>query len=220
LSVFALAALSCLVLGSEHPSLRSGSLLLAGLFGSLAAWTKNEGLLLVGALVATAVAVGAGGMRARLRRGLLLLAGAAPALGALVVVNATLARVPSPYVHQSAYVMLGRAITWERHAQILATSAQFALGERQRMALGLLAVAAVTGAVVHAGEGRSARRTVLLVVGLMGAAFYAVYLTTPYTLQWQLDSSLARLFVQYWPALVLGAFVGGLDPFAAAPEAA
>ena len=44
---------------------------------------------------------------------------------------------------------------------------------------------------------------------MVAAGFYLVYLVNPYPLEYMLNYSVGRLFVQYWPSLVLAAFIAG-----------
>jgi hypothetical protein len=38
--------------------------------------------------------------------------------------------------------------------------------------------------------------------------YCAIYVITPYDLEWQLRTSISRLFMQFWPSLLLAVFVG------------
>jgi hypothetical protein len=196
------------VLSRERGASDPAVLALAGAFASLAAWTKVEGFLLVLGLLAAAGLTGGGGLALRLRRKLWVALGAAPALGLLAYVNSAYVRVDSEYA-QPMPVMFASALTWGRHVQILSAAWKFVAAPPQWPALSLLALAGVISALGGFADGWKARRPILVVLAPVAAGFYAVYLTTPYPLQWQLDGSLNRLFIQYWPALVLLAFVGG-----------
>jgi len=46
------------------------------------------------------------------------------------------------------------------------------------------------------------------VLGLMLASYYVVYVTTPFDITWHVSTSIDRLLVQLWPALVLTVFLG------------
>ncbi len=42
----------------------------------------------------------------------------------------------------------------------------------------------------------------------MLASYYLVYVTTPFDISWHVSTSVDRLLVQLWPALVLTVFLG------------
>lgn len=215
LSLFALASLSCLVISIERPDAERGALVLAGAFAGFAAWTKVEGLLALGLLAA--VPFGRGTLRLRLRRAGFLLAGALPLLAALFLVNSAYLRAPSEYLYHGPGIILDRVRSFDRHRQIVTAAVRFALAEGQRVPLALLAAAGLAWRFARRGSARSGLFRSWLALCLVGAGFYAAYLVTPYPLDWQLRTSLSRLFIQYWPSLVLLAFLGG--PERAAPSA-
>jgi hypothetical protein len=47
-----------------------------------------------------------------------------------------------------------------------------------------------------------------MVLGLMLVSYYVVYVTTPFDITWHVTTSVDRLLVQLWPALVLTVFLG------------
>ena len=49
-------------------------------------------------------------------------------------------------------------------------------------------------------------RAMTAVLGLMLMSYYFVYVTTPFDISWHVSSSIDRLLVQLWPALVLAVF--------------
>ena len=57
------------------------------------------------------------------------------------------------------------------------------------------------------GPERLAMWAIFLAVGCVCAGYYAVYLITPYDLDWHLRTSCARLFLHLWPCVVLWAFL-------------
>ena len=44
-------------------------------------------------------------------------------------------------------------------------------------------------------------------LGLMLLSYYVVYVTTPFDITWHVTTSVDRLMVQLWPALVLTVFL-------------
>ena len=56
-------------------------------------------------------------------------------------------------------------------------------------------------------ELRRAAVALAVAVALAGAGYYVIYVISPYDLEWHLQSSLDRVFMQLWPTLVLALFV-------------
>ena len=149
-----------------------GPVLLAGVAAGLAAWTKNEGLLMVAAL----------GTSLLLRPRLLapFIAGAAPVL--LLVALFKLSIAGPSYLVQGATgsALLERALDATRHAAV-------ARGYLARFlaisAVPLLPVAALLAAGLRLGRPPA---WAALALALVVAGDYAVYLATPRELAWQL----------------------------------
>ena len=68
----------------------------------------------------------------------------------------------------------------------------------------LMGLAAIWMAIRSGG----AVRVMTAVLGLMLASYYFVYVTTPFDISWHVSTSVDRLLVQLWPALVLTVFLG------------
>lgn len=195
------------------------SLALAGLCAGFAAWTKNEGLLfaLVATLAAAALAL-PGGRRAIARDLAWFALGAAPA--ALVVVAFKLGCATSNDLvagQGAGSGPLGRLTDPHRYALILGSLA------REGVRLPTLAL---LGAAVLLGprpDWRAQRVPLVLLaaLALVFLGYLAVYVLTPLDLEWHLDTSMRRLQLQLWPALLLLVFVLVRTPAeaTAAPDA-
>ena len=187
-------------------------LFLAGTLVSLAAWTKNEGALLV---VASALFVAWMAIRGgQSRRIGWWVVGALPALLTLVWFKLFVAPVPPPY--------LSEALTFATFAERLFGSERRAIVDAliwQRVSvwggplatgvvpLGLL----VVGCAAVTRTGRSAR-VMLTAVGLMLVGYYGIYLLTQFDVEWLISTTFDRLMVQIWPVLVLAAFLTDDEP--------
>jgi len=177
-------------------------LLIAGAAAGLAAWTKNEGILLL------ALVVVAAGFRApRLRRLAQVLAGAA--VPALTLVFFKLQSPSSNYLFDQqgigdAMEKVMDVSRWFRVTDRLADLVP-AWGAVPGGALVCLGLAA---AIVLRLERRAvARGTVaLILLSAMFAGYILVYVITPLPLEWQINTSFERLLVQLWPALVWALF--------------
>lgn len=190
---------------SDAQGTRAG-MLLAGLAAGTAAWTKNEGLLLVG--VSTLIVAS---MMLSHRRPLAVgwwLGGVLP-FGLTV---AWLKLVEAPIAPEYMSEMQGPAGLMERaldpahHALIARLTGWRWVTWGGPWAAGalLLTIVAAAGAVwSRAGE---SARVVLLVVVAMFAGYYAMWVVSPLDTPWLVNTTFDRLLMQLWPSLVLVAF--------------
>jgi hypothetical protein len=57
------------------------------------------------------------------------------------------------------------------------------------------------------GKDGNALKTTIYIILLMLAGYFLVYVITPYDLEWHLNTSLSRLFVQLWPSFLFCFFL-------------
>src|SRR5579884_905833 len=171
-----------------------GCVLLAGAMAGFAAWTKNEGVMFAGVLLAARAI-------ARRRDVVLLLAGAAPMLALTAFFklhyhappDATYSFVPSRIVDFGRYVTIIEAF----------------IVHGLRMGALLVPVILVLGVYAWlvrfdvAANLAAGVRTGAVAIALMLLGDFAVYLLLSNNVAWQLDTSLDRLLIQLWPAAVL-----------------
>jgi hypothetical protein len=184
----------------------------AGATTTLAAWTKNEGLVfaVVMVLVASAVALrrpSAGRMRRSEGAQLLwVIAGSAPVVIAIVWFKLWLAPSSDLGEGLTPAIVTTRLLDVDRHMTVATLMGQHMLRWSTRLSV---AVLPLVGLAALWMSGRSERaRVMVAVLGLMLLSFYVVYVLTPYEIVWHITTSFDRLLVQLWPALVLSAFVG------------
>ncbi|MGB9106191.1 MAG: hypothetical protein WCC59_15650 [Terriglobales bacterium] len=183
---------------------------LAGLMAGLAAWTKNEGLLF--ALVVTLV------VAALDRRALASLLPPLGVVAAVVFWYKWAVHVPSDLFHQSrGQVIEGVAdlrpllmrVTdhhrlWSIMSSMTGQLAGFAL-----LLVPVLILAGWTWRTAEPGGSfprlRPTRELQTCVVALlmMVAGYTAIYVISPFNVQWHIGTSVYRLFAQLWPATVL-----------------
>jgi hypothetical protein len=178
---------------------------LAGAASAMAAWTKNEGLVFGLLMLCVAIIVSM-----RRRDGWQLLwsvAGAAPVLIAIVWFKLVLAPTSGLVEGQSLTVFVTRLLDLDRHATVASLMAQHVMRWSAPLAAGIFPLAALTAAVI-AVRGGQAVRGIAAVLGLMVVSYYLVYVTTPFDISWHVSTSIDRLLVQPWPALVLTVFLG------------
>jgi hypothetical protein len=228
LSFFFLSAVVLLCLFDVKPAAtpalgRSGQLVLAGLAAGLAAWTKNEGLLFLVAIVAARLVILI--RAARTARDATpgdtrqtknaLWAGLVPLLAALVPGLLLVAYykhsigIPGDLFSDPA-TALPKLLDPARYWAIIAGYGKglFRFG-RWLWVPGTLLMLGLSIA-----SGRDARftrqpgfRTSLLALALTLAGYFAVFLITPYDIHWHLRFSLVRLFLQLWPSAVFLVFL-------------
>ena len=179
--------------------------LIAGATSAMAAWTKNEGVVFVLLMFLIAVIVA---VRRRDGRQLLWsIAGATPIL--IVAVGFKLALAPSSGLveGQSLTVILTRLMDPDRHMTVLGLMAQHAMRWSAPFAFAVFPIVSLVAAWMAVRIG-GVVRVMAIVLGLMLASYYVVYVTTPFDITWHVSTSVDRLLVQLWPALVLTVFLG------------
>lgn len=206
-------------------------LFLAGLSAGFAAWTKNEGLLFLCAILAARALiflrhrltrVAARAVPARLRENwmalIALLAGAAPVL--LLVAGFKHFLAPPGDLFSNSAATRHKLLDPVRYWVALKWFAKGFLRFGDWLIPGTILLAGLYFARGE-GERRGARpgfRTSRLALIFTLAGFFAIYLITPYDLYWHLRFSLSRLFLQLWPSVIFLFFVALPVPATGCPK--
>ena len=215
ISAFVALSASLLALGvSEDP--RAGrervTFSMAGTAASLAAWTKNEGLLFVlaGGLALALVDLRQARPERRPHRLGWFFAGSSPVLLLLAWFKWSLAAQNDLVAASSLDSAISRAMDIDRYVRIAGAMASepFTVGKWN----GLPVVLAGAAAWLRIGALPTGARLPGVWVATVLAGFFAVYVLTPHGLDWHLVTSLDRLYVQLWPLAVLAAFLAMGDP--------
>ncbi len=177
---------------------------------ALAAWTKNEGLLLF-PLVAVCVLVSSPVPR---RRALVsLLAGAA--LPAVTLAAFKLRYAPGNYLFelQSTRTIVDKILDIDRVVEIGGQVATRAL-EWGQIPGGALTVLAITIALTIGFDRRALERAAVagFLVTVMLLGYVLVYVITPHDVRWHIATSFDRLFSQLWPAITWTTFQLSASP--------
>jgi hypothetical protein len=190
----------------------------AGLAAGVAVWTKNEGTLFVGSVIAC-LAVSALIARPSFRtlggRTLVLISGLAPFLAAVWGVKAT-TPVNLLVSFQTAATLRDHVLDSTRYAEIFIYTGRILGALVDPLLLTLVALY-----LLMCGRARRLQPagTVLLLVGLNLAGYCLAFVITPYPLGWHLSTAADRMLVQIWPTLVFGvALVSGPNPFGSGDE--
>jgi 4-amino-4-deoxy-L-arabinose transferase-like glycosyltransferase len=213
LAYYILGAIVLLYLAGRRQRNRRGLLALCGLMTGLAAWTKNEGLIFLGAVLIAhgAAATWKRGWRTAARESAWLGLGLLPVLALLGYYKLGLAPAND----------LAAAQDWRRAAAKLADPARHwvitkHLGQAVvRYGNGLVFILAGYAALVGWTRQRATRAglgEVWIIAGLMLAGYWVVYAVTPQDLEWHLETSANRLLLQLLPAVVLAFFLWAAGP--------
>lgn len=217
LSFFFLATVALVCLHEDRarsgPTAAHGLLVLAGLGAGFAAWTKNEGLLFLGAIIGASLfhLVIARRQTKPSPRGLgknwfsfaVLAAAIVPGLVVIAYFKHSIA--PPGDLFSDPGTTLHKLLTPARYWAVIQWYVKGFLrfGEWLLVpgTLLLLFLYIVTGRDTR-GTGQAGFRTCALALSLTLAGYFVVYLITPYDIYWHLRFSLTRLFLQVWPSAV------------------
>lgn len=229
LSFFILATVVLVCLGEAVTSGATGFMVLAGLACGFAAWTKNEGLLFLFALVVARFLAASGHRGARRSEresqgtSLLWLVTAALPLILLILWFKHFEAPPGDLFGSEAS-MLHKLSSDSRYGVILRWfGKQFLRFGHWLWVPGTVLVIGLYLTLREAGEmdntrtgqrpdsRRDAGATSALALGITLAGYFLIYVITPYDVYWHLRFSLNRLFLQLWPSTVFLLFlrIGG-----------
>ncbi len=210
LSFFFLTTLVLLALPEVWPEDRPRLLVLAGVTAGLSAWTKNEGLLFL-----LAVLVGYGGVivRARGRHTALgdlraFAIGLAPVLIMLVGFKIGLAPANDLLSDHGFRQTADRLLDGSRYLQVLVGFKQGFLEVGAKGLVGLLLLTySLCAGLAPAGPARLGAKAAAIVMALMLAGYAAVLLTMPEPLLATNIRSINRLLLQLWPSILFAYFL-------------
>lgn len=219
LAFFFLVAIVSLTLADrEDSSVRRWFIALAGLSAGLAAWTKNEGLLLLLSLPAYRMLLRAGesGRWQGAMEIVVYAIGVLPV--ALLIVYFKLRLAPSNDLvsaHSDART-LAKIFDASRYLAIML----WELKSLWNIGPGLIPALGLYAWLLGRSACRPARLAYLPILGaIIAVCYFLAYLTSPHDLQWHLDSSLERLHCHLWPTAVFTFFFWVASPEEAAIRA-
>jgi hypothetical protein len=215
LSFFILATLALLAYQDRVWPQTPGLSALAGITAGMAAWTKNEGLLLVLAVMLANGVIQLWKRRCSMlvRQARFFAAGLIPVLAVVVVFKRTLA-TPNFFLHQQTGATLFERLTDPDRSRALAQ----ALVTHGWNFGGLSASAFLFVAfyVVCVGlpckEQRAAVQTSAWTLAMMLGGYCIVSLISPASMTWQTSTSLDRLLLQLWPGVLFTSFLAARTP--------
>ena len=170
---------------------------LAGAMAGMAAWTKDEGLLFL-AIGVLAVAI-------QKRHALVrFCSGAAPAAVLALIFKFAIARGTHTAVGLAHSSLASKLTDANRYAITASAMLRELLHWNAGWYHPVLPIAVLALALRF--DRRHAREALfcLAIAACMVGGYFGVYIITPYALEWQLQSSLTRLFVQLCPIVLAG----------------
>ncbi|MCX5678501.1 MAG: hypothetical protein NTY76_05265 [Candidatus Omnitrophica bacterium] len=207
LSFFILASIVILYLNERLPGKNNGFLVLAGLITAFAAWTKNEGLFFLAAVIISRIFVTVPiiGIRGSLRQMAAFLAGSSPIL--LIIIYFKLFLAPPNKDILAAQISghwAEKLADPSRYYFIISgfTNEFFRLGFLFTGAVPVLLVYLFLAGISIRKEDRTAVLISILAVLIMLTGYCAIYLTSPYDLKWHIGTTLNRLVLQLWPTII------------------
>ena len=192
----------------------------AGFMAGLAAWTKNEGILFLCA--STGVMAVAAFWKRSFKELFLYFIGLLLPLALLLYFKLQLTR-PNEFLSVGRSEMIHYFMDISRHQLIFDSLKNFFIHGGGWYNIGIFLILFVYFLLFHSrSKGNSDMVVISLAIfacQIMG--YYVIYLITPNDLQWQLDYSLNRLFVQIYPVIVFIVLVSSQSPetiFSSEPE--
>ena len=181
--------------------------LAAGLLAGFAAWTKNEGLVVLLALLAVTL------LRGGPRPFLWALAGALPGALATLLLKSFLTQGGASLYPRSASEALSMLASPARWSEVLRgyLDATLSLGFPLSHPPLLLAILAFVLRPASPQRRRSALFASLPALALLAAGFTALLVTTA-NQQWHVSTAVNRLVIQVWPALLFTALLALRSP--------
>jgi hypothetical protein len=190
----------------------TASLWLAGATASLAAWTKNEGVVFFAA--ATALVIWSAVRHGKLRDVVWWVIGAAPFLAALAWFKLGVVPEAPDYLEgaTNAATAAARLFDAERQSLLWGTVWSLAIRWGGPAAAGSLLVVVGVALTMALRPGGNIARGFMAVAAVMAAGYSTVYLLTPYDVVWLVQTTFDRLTLQLWPLLVFAACASTDEP--------
>jgi hypothetical protein len=209
LAYYILATLALFCLQDKSVADNYRLLTLAGAMAGFAAWTKNEGVLFLAAimLVRLVLIVPKHGWACYGRQLLAFTVGLLPVLGILVYFRTQLAPGTTPVLSQDPFVILAKLQNVANYAEV-ATAMAAKILRLGHPGLVLLLLYAVLLGIRREPDKSSGSATAALTLGVVLLGYFFVFIITPFVnVRYQLDTSLDRLWLHLWPSAVFTFFL-------------
>ena len=208
LGFFILATVVLLALKSTAGGNTHGLTFLAGVTAGFAAWTKNEGILFVVAVFVAQFSITSPRKNCRkwVGESLSLLGGCLPVIGLLVYFKVLCGTHNDILGSLDAGVLATNLADMGRSTLIGKAFGTKILHWGDGLMAIFLGYAIIAGG--RPGKALSGSAHIgLMVILIMLAGYFAVYILTPHDLNWHLATSLERLLAQLWPVFLFSSFL-------------
>lgn len=185
-----------------HSTRQKGIAALAGILTGLACWTKNEGMILIISCTLIWVLIAFTGDRQGLKKYLI---GLAFALFPVILFKVYLA--PKSDLVSDIGQIIGRIEDIDRYGHILdqAGNMLWNIGQGPLSIIGLLLIYSLF--VGRAKILPSSIWTIITIILLQWAAYFGIYLITPYPLDWHVSKSIDRVLFHTFPLMLFLVFL-------------
>jgi 4-amino-4-deoxy-L-arabinose transferase-like glycosyltransferase len=193
---------------------KSRFLILAGVMAGLAGWTKNEGLLflLVVFVVRMIVVISNSRMKEYLKELRMFAVGVVPILAVLLLFKSTISQTNELFSGQNSGAILERLTDFSRYIIIGKSFIVFFYDKLAKEWLIVLPIYFLLLGKTKQNVSPESIKTSLLGVLFMLGGYFIIYLITPLNLQWHIDTSIWRLFLQLWPTIIFSFFLVAATP--------
>lgn len=204
ISLFFLATIVLYFIHDKLLQNRPSFLLLAGMAAAFSAWTKNEGLLFIIAILIarSVVIVPTRGFKIYLKQMLYFTIGLLPVLIIVIYFKKQLAPFSDLLFQQSPQLFMARLLDSTRYLKIISAF----IKEPLQFAAPVLIIYLLCTGIRIEKEEKTGIATSLIVLSLMLIGYFLLYVFSPRNLDWHLKTSLERLLLQLWPSVVFTYF--------------
>ncbi len=186
-------------LSQKHPHFP----IFTGIFSSLAAWTKNEGLLFLFVVLLVGFIVNLTTKNhASLKQTMWFIIGALPVLILLIYFKTQIAPRGDIFSAQSSQQIIDKLSTVKRYIEIITSYVKEILRFGKGYTFAVLVIYFLLLGINKDNKSNKTYLPYISIILFMLIGYFIIYLITPHDLKWHLDSSLNRLFIQLWPSFV------------------
>jgi len=204
--VLATIVLFCL---QERSDSKFRFIIVAGAMTGLAGWTKNEGILfLLVVYIARMIVISSNrGIIAYLKELAMFTIGVFPILAVLILFKLEIPSTNELYTGQSFSTVLARLTDFSRYLVIGKSFIVFFYDKLAKEWLIILPIYFFLFGKSKKDINAESIKTAFLILLFMLGGYFCVYLITPLNLPWHLRTSIWRLFLQIWPAIIFSFFL-------------
>jgi hypothetical protein len=206
LSFYYIATLALFVMQDINPDNYAISLL-AGVMAGFACWTKNEGFLFLMSIIAARLiqTLVQANKKTNFKQLCYMVVGSSTILAIVLFFKYEMAPVVDLFMKQNLNNVIDKLIDLSRYMIVLNEFFKTILHEIPMFIL--VIIYPLYSGISIDPKMKGSLLTIFLTVIFMGGGYFAIYIITPYDLQWHLKTSLSRLLMQLWPSFILAVFL-------------